>query len=318
MFIFKFTKWFLVSIAVIILTACGSSSNNTDDNETEEVITPLSIKKTGQTTTYHSNDDGDLQKGVSTNYSRDNSKEVVLDKVTQLLWQDTPETVAAKQTWQDAKTYCLNLVLDGKGWRLPTRKELVGLYDYSKFDPSMDSTFEYATSSNYWSSTSSIENAQSAWTVEFLLAFQSTNPKDSESHVRCVRGNHNTTNTTFIKDPANADIVIDTMRDLAWQDSPATVQTTWREAVKYCDELTLGTYGDWRLPNSNELISLVNDLAYNPAINTAFTNTISDNYWSSTTSVNDTTRTWYVDFNDGRQTEDRKDGDGYVRCIRDR
>lgn len=47
---------------------------------------------------------------------------------------------------------------------------------------------------------------------------------------------------------------------------------TWEQALTYCENLVLGVYSDWRLPNRNELQSLVDYSRYNLA--TSFPNTV--------------------------------------------
>ena len=57
---------------------------------------------------------------------------------------------------------------------------------------------------------------------------------------------------------------------------------------------------------------------YNPSVETNyFPNTVSSDYWSSTTNANDTSNAWYVNFNDGGGDWYGKDyGYPYVRAVR--
>ena len=80
--------------------------------------------------------------------------------------------------------------------------------------------------------------------------------------------------------------VSDTTTGLMWQKATAPGTYTWQQALAYCENLVLpaGGYSDWRLPDRNELQSLVDYSRYNPAINTTyFPNTVASYYWSSTT-----------------------------------
>jgi hypothetical protein len=91
---------------------------------------------------------------------------------------------------------------------------------------------------------------------------------------------------------------------------------TWSEAISYCENLSLGGYSDWRLPNKQELISIVDVSRYNPAIYPAFVNVASDYYWSSTTNAYSTDYAWNVNFGNGRVDGNYKTGTNYVRCVR--
>ncbi|NGZ07105.1 MAG: tandem-95 repeat protein [Magnetococcales bacterium] len=68
-----------------------------------------------------------------------------------------------------------------------------------------------------------------------------------------------------------------------------------------CTGYTTGTHTDWRLPQVNELESLVDAGRYNPALpaNHIFLDIQMNNYWSSTTSRIWSTHAWPVNFGNG-------------------
>jgi hypothetical protein len=124
-------------------------------------------------------------------------------------------------------------------------------------------------------------------------------------------------NAEIIRD-ADTGIVTDTSSQLMWQDDAIGTDTTWQNAIERCETLTLGSYSDWRLPNINELKSIVDRSKVYPAIVTGFVNTSSSNfYWSSTTYENLKSYAWLVDFYYGRVGYDSKGNNLYVRCVRD-
>jgi len=119
------------------------------------------------------------------------------------------------------------------------------------------------------------------------------------------------------------EIVVDNNTSLIWQDDNDTknIRKNWLESISYCENLNIGTYNDWRLPNKNELSSIVDHSRYAPSINTAvFKNVISDSssyYWSSTSDFNDSNNAWIVGFSFGNFiVPSAKDTIKYVRCVR--
>jgi len=91
----------------------------------------------------------------------------------------------------------------------------------------------------------------------------------------------------------------------------------WVAAIDYCENtLALGGYTDWRLPNRNELLSIVDYSQVNPAIYSVFANKSSDGYWSSTTYAGNTSIAWDVWFERGYSSLSMKINKEYVRCVR--
>ena len=93
---------------------------------------------------------------------------------------------------------------------------------------------------------------------------------------------------------------------------------TWLNAISFCENSTFAGYDDWRLPNINELTSIVNWATYSPAIDTGYfphTKT-TPGYWSSTTIVDFTGSVWKVDFSSGNVGTNTKTIPYYVRPVR--
>ena len=85
----------------------------------------------------------------------------------------------------------------------------------------------------------------------------------------------------------------------------------------YCRKLNLATKKDWRLPDYNELLSLVNYFRFEPAKIDELTNVVPDKYWTSSTDITDISANWYVDFNYGETGVTLKYTKLHVRCVRE-
>lgn len=90
----------------------------------------------------------------------------------------------------------------------------------------------------------------------------------------------------------------------------------WQDALQAASDSTLAGYNDWRLPNVNELRSLVAMDRYQPAINEEiFPATSSSIFWSSSPALPASSRA--VDFAFGYDTLGSRTITRYVRLVRD-
>jgi hypothetical protein len=119
----------------------------------------------------------------------------------------------------------------------------------------------------------------------------------------------------FTRDDS-AEIVTDNDTGFQWEDQQTIVSKKWEDAIDYCENLTLGGFDDWRLPNINELRSIVDYERSDPAIDRAFRNTKSDWYWTSTKYNRGSLYSWELNFSYGYDSYSSQSYSRYVRCLR--
>ena len=145
-------------------------------------------------------------------------------------------------------------------------------------------------------------------------------------------------------------VCVDRVYDLEWQKEPSESYMKWSAAVSYCENLNYDSKTDWRLPNINELRSLIVNCPVNEfggecgisdpknliissveckcgntggpfsAINNE---TTSENYfgmmWSNSTKSDETGFAWVIQYSDGSVGfVEKETTDTYVftRCVR--
>ena len=113
--------------------------------------------------------------------------------------------------------------------------------------------------------------------------------------------------------------ITDTSTGLMW--SKATLSqacVTHAQAEGICADLDLAGHKDWRLPTVEELFPLADRARHSPAIDTtAFPDTHSDWYWTSTIAAWSSDLAWGVSFGNGNSDYDRRGyNDAFVRAVR--
>ncbi|HEY7773752.1 MAG TPA: DUF1566 domain-containing protein [Marinagarivorans sp.] len=92
----------------------------------------------------------------------------------------------------------------------------------------------------------------------------------------------------------------------------------WNGALAVANGYTAQGYADWRLPNKNELSSIVDRACSGPAINgKVFTGTLNGGYWTSTPWRREAGKAWHVDFTTGTLIGRESDAQFGVYLVRD-
>jgi len=238
---------------------------------------------------------------------------IVVDNVTGLTWLScalgysgddcTEEGETVMYTWEEALAACDALSWgDYDDWRLPDAYELASIFDSGQCRPTMDTVMFPLplldwTDFPFWSSTTALEDyAPSAWTTWVMYGILMEGEKAGTTFVRCVRGAPTPHPVRFTRDTSlpDAPVVEDSFTGLEWQgcargmsgdacELGEAVTGDWASALAYCEGLSWGGHDDWRLPNRNEGMSIVDIRHYAPQIDTdAFPASPSGVFWTST------------------------------------
>ena len=136
----------------------------------------------------------DMQYGVdwntNTRFEVDSTGSNGYDTLTGLMWTKNANIDGTK-SWANAITYCNGLVYGGyDDWRLPNRKELLLLVDYSEYNPCLPHghPFTAVQLDWYWSSSTSAVDTDDAWYVHLPVGLVYDRNKTAAAFVWPVRG----------------------------------------------------------------------------------------------------------------------------------
>lgn len=166
-----------------VMPVRGGQSNNVDS------AFPANLPKTGQTTSYATGDDGDLEWGVAWPSPRftNNGDGTITDELTGLDWTQNasspgPASCSPGVTkhWQASLDHvqCLNAnnYLGHADWRMPNKFELRSLVDYRNTNPALPTGHPFTSfnPATYWTSTTIVSSTnRGAWGVNFFDGVQS-------------------------------------------------------------------------------------------------------------------------------------------------
>ncbi len=143
------------------------------------------LPKTGQTTSYRTGDDGDLEKGLTVLV--DNGDGTVTDSRTGLMWPKDGTGAGyysgAVRTWNEAIDWAIGLSFAGyTDWRLPNINEL------KSFQEVTWGRYQNQPTGSYWSSTSNADDPSYALYVYFCYGGVRSLDKTDSYYVVAVRG----------------------------------------------------------------------------------------------------------------------------------
>jgi hypothetical protein len=95
------------------------------------------------------------------------------------------------------------------------------------------------------------------------------------------------------------------------------VTTTWEKALAAARDSRFAGHADWRLPTIHELSSITELRCQQPAINlTLFPGSLTGDYWTATSFINNTNMAWLVHFAYGENHTAKKTTFAAMRLVR--
>ena len=111
----------------------------------------------------------------------------------------------------------------------------------------------------------------------------------------------------------------DAKTGLIWQDNKEVGENYLNhdEAKRYCQDLEVDGFADWRLPTLREAYTIVDLTRNRPALKSGFEIRDDGRYWTSTLFVkNPEKEAWYISMSYGEAEAYKKSRIYHVRCVR--
>lgn len=253
------------------------------------------------------------------------SDHLLLDKATGLIWTKNSCLTEFPLSWQEGLEFVEQMNVEKRygrnDWRMPNRREMRSLIDHSSKKPALPlgHPFQNIFLGWYWTSTTAAIATRYAWYVHLEGGRMFYGNKDGYCWVWPVCGESDRLLSTGAKhcyDEQGCRIscetsrqdgslmkgvpwavprflrvkigILDVLTNLIWH-SRATFGhhiTSWSEALDTVDTYAKESKLPWRMPNINELESLVDAATHSPAlpVDHPFSD-VKQAYWSSTTST---------------------------------
>ncbi len=275
------------------------------DNKTKSSNAPKRYIKKAVQMSYEAGDDGSYFLGVEPNYSTNAG--IVTDNITSLMWQDDGSVQSSND--------CASLGLGGyDDWRVPTLEELYSITELNRAKPAMDlNVFKNTPIGD------NIRYSNSTFDKVFLeqnYGLTTVNQNEKEAVIRCIRGSSN--KATFERD-SKTGVVLDYSTNLTWDDFNYPIRKEYNKSIEYCEELILGRYDDWRVPNIRELETLI-DRSHRggtSVMSPLFLNMSRVRIWSSSTVIDSEGKDAFIGGYFTRAKMQKSDKmHTYVRCVR--
>lgn len=264
--------------------------------------------------------------------------EVVVDQQTGIMWQrQVPTSYAGcmagtKCTWGEAATYCNSLQYGGySDWRLPDLFLLFSLVEENGTNQTINSGVFPGTPADKFCTANGFSASNGRTDYGWWIGFNGIplgtvitwtwngGPSTDSGYVRCMRNGPSSsgvgTFNQFVSTGETGSIVItDSITKLVWAKTYAG-GLNWRQALAYCEALLHAGQTDWRLPNRNELLSLVNFSKNTPP--SELPGMPAQTFWSSSTFQTVTSKAWSLDFGGYFSMSGLDKAEGhYARCVR--
>ena len=249
----------------------------------------------------------------------DNGDGTVTDGVTGLLWQQA--ATLNLYAWSDAVAFCSALVLAGRtDWRLPSAIELVSIVDYGQSNPNINGTyFPDAPPAALWSSSF---GPTYAWKVDFSDGNTATADVTATYNVRCVAatGRHPLTRVPRWEDLRSPAELSPTTRRSSFgsrpRRRPSIPGRSPRPIVPAGAQGWQAWAGAFRPSGSFRRSSTPSRMGDPRADLTAFPDTPSAGFWSSSPAAGAPSLAWLVNFYDGFASKYDITTGVDVRCVR--
>jgi hypothetical protein len=299
-----------------------------------------------------SGQDGEQQKGIPLPEPRFETRgELVDDLLTGLTWTRNGNLAEFPLSWAEALDFVARLNRENRfghaDWRLPNRRELRSLLHFETKKPALPPAHPFTNVflSWYWSSTTAAIHPAYAWYVHLEGARMFYGRKDQFYLLWPVRGASTILPGTGQQDcfdgrgkktscadtgqdqdhqsgarwpeprfETAGDAVIDRLTDLRWQRHAdlSGRPVTWAAALALVNQLNSSSGISWRLPNINELESLVDCSSFAPALKAGHPFTgLREVYWSSTTSYFEPNWAWALYLDKGATGVGIKSGESF-------